>query len=76
MRHESDDIRLIKAWAENVAPEIAAIASLDALSAWIVKNNQKLGQLHQNAPSTWEQTRAMLHAKDGQLREALRQGVG
>jgi len=76
MRHEAYDVRLVKAWAENLMHEVEAIKSLDELSAWIVANNQKLGQLEHNAQSTWNQTRAMLHAKDGQLRAKIRQGVG
>lgn len=72
-----DEIRLLRAWAENALDEVRALKSIPELDAWIVANNQKLGAASQDAPSAWESLKNFLHAKDGELRaENIRQGVG
>lgn len=70
------DPRLIRAWAENAIDEVRKIESIPALDAWIVGNNQKLGAAWQHAPSAWESLKNFLHAKDGELRAKIREGVG
>lgn len=72
----SHDVRLDIAWSESALVTVAGLRTFAALNDFIVTNNQRLGRLEQHAPSAWNELRRAMHAKDGELRAAIRKGVG
>lgn len=63
-------------WAENAAAQVAKIQTLDALDGWILTNRYHLADVERaNAPA-WDLLRGVLHNRDAEIRDRIRQGVG
>lgn len=69
-------VKYAETWAENALRSLDKVETIEALDLWILGNRYHLADVERAAPKAWDKLRSRLHARDQEIRERIRQGVG
>lgn len=73
---ETQATKFAALWADNAIRRIDTIATIEELDLWILAERYNLADVERASAAAWDKLKTRLHARDAEIRERIRQGVG